>query len=405
MANPSPELIQRATIQAIGVVIGLLFFLQVTSSSNGNRITGASTTPTTTAGFDTITLAMVGDLMCHSQQFERARTATGYDFQPVFEPVKKYLSGATLTFGNLETVTAGADAKFTGYPMFNTPVEYLDALKEAGFDVITTANNHSLDRRFPGVVKTLDELDKRNLLHTGTARSATERNTPLIITNQSFKFGILAYTFSTNGIPIPAGQEFCVNMIDTLQMRKDIEAIRAAGAETIAVFIHWGDEYQRYANDRQKKIASFLHDQGVMLIIGSHPHVLQPVQIMAGGDEASFIAYSLGNFVSGQRKQYTDCGMILRIKLIRNRETGEIKYNQNDYIPTYVSTARGYRILPVADAIQAIRKGDKTHIAYTPDVREQARIQQVWKETTQHMDNSMFAFYVSEGNAAESEKE
>jgi len=405
MANPSPALSQRATIQATAVVVGLLLFIQVTSSPNSYRTTEATAAPTTSTGFDTITLAMVGDLMCHSQQFERARTATGYDFQPVFEPVKKYLSEATLTFGNLETVTAGADAKFTGYPMFNTPVEYLDALKGVGFDVITTANNHSLDRRFPGVVKTLDELDKRTLLHTGTARSATERNTPLIINNQSFKFGILAYTFSTNGIPIPTGQEFCVNMIDTLQMRKDIEAIRAAGAEIIAVFIHWGDEYQRYPNDRQKKIASFLHDQGAMLIIGSHPHVLQPVQIMGGGDVSSFIAYSLGNFVSGQRKQYTDCGMILRMKLIRNRETGEIKYNQLDYIPTYVSTARGYRILPVADALQAIGKGDKTHIAYTPDAREQARIQQVWTETTQHMNSSLFGFNVFEGNAAESEKE
>lgn len=396
MATPAPALVQRATLQAIAVVLGLLLFIQVTSgpsapsSSNGaGALSGAS------SGFDTITMVMIGDLMCHSQQFERARTTSGFDFRPVFEPVKKYLEAADLTFGNLETVTAGPEAKFTGYPMFNTPAEYLDALKYAGFDVITTANNHSLDRRFPGVMKTLEELDKREFLHTGTARSATERNTPLIINNQSFKLGVLAYTFSTNGIPIPVGQEYCVNMIDTTQMKKDIEATRKAGAETIAVFIHWGDEYQRYPNDRQKKIASFLHDQGVMLIIGSHPHVLQPVQIMSGGDVASFVAYSLGNFISAQRKQYTDCGVILRMKLIRNRETGEIKYNQLDYIPTYVSTARGFRILPVADALQAIQKGDKSHVAYTPDAGEQARIRQVWSETTKHMDSPLFGFRVN----------
>jgi poly-gamma-glutamate synthesis protein (capsule biosynthesis protein) len=239
-------------------------------------------------------------------------------------------------------------------------------------------------------------LDKRQILHTGTARSATERNTPLIITNKSLKLGALAYTFSTNGIPIPAGQEFCVNMIDTVQMKKDIDAIRAAGAEMIAVFIHWGDEYQRYPNDRQKTIARFLHKQGVELILGAHPHVLQPTQLMSGTRVNTFTIYSMGNFVSAQRKQYTDCGMILRIQLIKDRSSGQIKLGKLDYIPTYVSMAKGFRVLPVKEAMEAIRTGNTNDPAYTPNAAEQARIQQVWKETTQHMNSAETGLQVYE---------
>ncbi len=389
-------LIQRGMYQAVAVVAGLLLFLQWNNSQPSASTNSSSTTSVNNIGYDTVTLAIVGDLMCHSTQFERARTATGFDFVPAFSPVEKYLSGADLTFGNLETVTAGAEAKFTGYPMFNTPVEYVDALKTVGFDVLTTANNHSLDRRFPGVVRTLEELDKRQILHTGTARSATERNTPLIITNKSLKLGALAYTFSTNGIPIPAGQEFCVNMIDTVQMKKDIDAIRAAGAEMIAVFIHWGDEYQRYPNDRQKTIARFLHKQGVELILGAHPHVLQPTQLMSGTRVNTFTIYSMGNFVSAQRKQYTDCGMILRIQLIKDRSSGQIKLGKLDYIPTYVSMAKGFRVLPVKEAMEAIRTGNTNDPAYTPNAAEQARIQQVWKETTQHMNSAETGLQVYE---------
>jgi len=394
----SLALVQRATLKATALVIGLLLLLQWNNSSSSPTQSSASIVTAENSGYDTINIAVVGDLMCHSQQFEKARTATGFDFRPVFEPVKKYLSNADLTFGNLETVTAGPEAKFTGYPMFNTPVEYLDALKEAGFDVLTTANNHSLDRRLPGVIKTIEELDKRKLLHTGTARSASERNTPLIITNKSLKLGALAYTFSTNGIPIPPGQEFSVNMIDTAQMKKDIQATREAGAEAIAVFIHWGDEYARYPNKKQENLAEFLHNQGVMLIMGSHPHVLQATELRGWGDVVSFTIYSMGNFISSQRKQYTDCGIIVRIQLIKNRATGDVSISKADYIPTYVSTARGFRVLPVKEAMDAIRRGDRSHPAYTADAGEQARIQQVWKETTQHMDNYLSSFWAEGEN-------
>ena len=347
-------------------------------------------------GFDTISLAIVGDLMCHSQQFESAKKDSGYDFKPAFASVKKYLESADFAFGNLETVTAGASVKFTGYPMFNTPVEYLDAAKDAGFDVLTNANNHSLDRGFSGIQKTIEELDKRSIFHTGTARTLNERNTPLILNKNDTKLGVLAYTYGTNGIKIPEGKEFCVNIIDTTQIKIDIVKSKAAGADAVLVFVHWGIEYQRFGNETQKMLESFIHKNGALLVLGSHPHVLQPSNVSSSNLKSGFTIFSLGNFISAQRKQYTDCGIILRVKLIKNTVTGEVSINNVDYVPTYVSTQNGFRILSVSDAIKAINNGDTKNISYTSSIAEQQRIKEVWTETTTHMNDSKIGFIAKE---------
>jgi poly-gamma-glutamate capsule biosynthesis protein CapA/YwtB (metallophosphatase superfamily) len=348
------------------------------------------------AGFDTVSLAIVGDLMCHSQQFESAKKDSGYDFKPTFASVKKYLETADFAFGNLETVTAGAALKFTGYPMFNSPVEYLDAAKDAGFDVLTNANNHSLDRGFNGVQKTIEELDKRSILHTGTARTINERNTPLIVRKNETKLGVLAYTYGTNGIRIPEGKEYCVNLIDTIQIKIDIAKSKAAGANAVLVFVHWGIEYQRFGNDTQKMLEGFIHKNGALLVLGSHPHVLQPSSVRNSNLKSGFTIFSLGNFISAQRKQFTDCGIILRMKLIKNIGTGEVSINNVDYIPTFVSTQNGFRILSVSDAIKAINNGDTKNSAYTSSIAEQQRIKEVWTETTSHMNDLNIGFTAKE---------
>jgi poly-gamma-glutamate synthesis protein (capsule biosynthesis protein) len=344
--------------------------------------------------YDTVSLAVVGDLMCHSQQYKMAKTDSGYDFNPTFAPIKKYLANADFTLGNLETVTAGAALNYTGFPMFNTPVEYLDALKKAGFDVLTNANNHSLDRGFVGVEKTISELDKRGLLHTGTARTAEERNTPLILKKNNTKIGVLAYTYGTNGIPIPSGKSFCVNLIDTLKIKADIQNSKKAGADVVMVFVHWGNEYQRQPSDSQKIVADFIHKNGGLLVFGSHPHVLQPTNVKSSDFKQGFTIFSMGNFVSSQRKQYTDCGIIVNMKLIKNLTTGEVTIGPTSFVPTYVSTHSGFRILPVFDALEAIKTKDANSLTYTTSLSEQARIKEVWGETTQHMTHEKAGFKV-----------
>ena len=341
--------------------------------------------------YDTVSLAIVGDLMCHSQQFNLAKKDTTFDFNPTFAPVKKYLESADFTFGNLETVTAGAALNYTGYPMFNTPVQYLDALKHVGFDVLTTANNYSLDRGFTGIEKTIYELDQRGILHTGTARSLTDRNASLILSKNKTKLGVLAYTYGTNGIKIPEGKGFCVNLIDTLQIKNDIAKSKKSGADVVMVFVHWGNEYQRYANDSQKMLANYIHKNGALLVFGSHPHVLQPTS--TNSDYVSgFTVFSLGNFVSAQRKQYTDCGIIVKLNLVKNLATGVVSIQKANYIPTYVSTQNGFRILSVSDAIESFKNKNINHLSYTSSSIEQARIKEVWSETTTHMTNINIGF-------------
>jgi len=341
--------------------------------------------------YDTVSIAIVGDLMCHSQQFNLAKKDTTFDFNPTFAPVKKYLESADFTFGNLETVTAGAALNYTGYPMFNTPVQYLDALKHVGFDVLTTANNYSLDRGFTGIEKTIYELDQRGILHTGTARSLTDRNASLILSKNKTKLGVLAYTYGTNGIKIPEGKGFCVNLIDTLQIKNDIAKSKKSGADVVMVFVHWGNEYQRYANDSQKMLANYIHKNGALLVFGSHPHVLQPTS--TNSDYVSgFTVFSLGNFVSAQRKQYTDCGIIVKLNLVKNLATGVVSIQKANYIPTYVSTQNGFRILSVSDAIESFKNKNINHLSYTSSSIEQARIKEVWSETTTHMTNINIGF-------------
>jgi poly-gamma-glutamate synthesis protein (capsule biosynthesis protein) len=304
--------------------LSLAFFVFTTygcselSSRNSSLLTQKNE-----VNYDTVSIAIVGDLMCHSQQFNLAKKDTTFDFNPTFAPVKKYLENADFTFGNLETVTAGSALNYTGYPMFNTPVQYLDALKEAGFDVLTTANNHSLDRGFTGIEKTIAELDNRGILHTGTARSLADRNSSLVLSKNKTKLGVLAYTYGTNGIKIPEGKGFCVNLIDTLQIKNDIENSKKSGADVVMVFVHWGNEYQRFASDSQKMLAAYIHKNGALLVFGSHPHVLQPTST-SSDYTSGFTIFSLGNFVSAQRKQYTDCGIIVKMKLVKNLSTGVV---------------------------------------------------------------------------------
>lgn len=360
------------------IVVGVLTLASWTSASP-RAVAG----PTPATIEDTITIAVVGDLMCHESQFEDARTASGFDFHRAFAPIQRHLAEADLTFGNLETVTAGPDARFTGYPAFNTPVEYLDAVRDAGFDVLTTANNHSLDRGAVGIDRTLEALEARGLRHTGSSRTQQERDRPLIVEVKGLRLGVLAYTYGTNGIPMPAGRPFAVNLIDTLTMGRDIRRSREAGAEAIAVFLHWGNEYERQPNESQRRVAAFLARAGVQLVMGSHPHVLQPSAMLPGPGDGTFVLYSLGNFFSGQRQPFTDAGLIAKITLIRSRTEGTIRIGETGFVPTYVARRPYYRVVAAADALNATMAGAAAHPQYVGG--EVERVRSVLRETTMHL--------------------
>ena len=304
----------------------------------------------------TITISVVGDLMCHSPQFEYARVnKDSFDFTPVYRNVKKYLESSDFTFGNLETVTAGKDNKgYTGYPLFNTPVNYLDALKSIGFDLLVTANNHSFDRGEKGVLKTIDELIKRNINYVGTFTSQNDRDSIRVFDINGIKTAILAYSYGTNDNPIPKGKDYLINLIDFNIIEHDIKTARSKNAELVIVHYHFGDEYIREPVKSQKDAVSKAIEFGADIVIGGHPHVLQPVDFFKtnnGKLDTGFVAYSMGNFVSNQRDRYKDAGLIITFNITKNFTTDSIGINEVNYIPTWVFkgntlNGREYVILP-----------------------------------------------------------
>jgi poly-gamma-glutamate capsule biosynthesis protein CapA/YwtB (metallophosphatase superfamily) len=387
--NTIPKLpfVSKKMLYIIGIPLSIILAVTLVYWGANGGLNGQNNTVPVVAekpsGFDTITIAVAGDLMCHSTQFNAVKKGDGFDFVPVFAGVTPYISTADLSFANLETVTAGESEKFTGYPQFNTPAAYLDGLKAAGFDVITTANNHSLDRRYLGVTRTLDSLDARQFQYTGTYRDAADTNNVLMAERKGVRIAVLAYTFSTNGIPLPVGKEFCVSMMDSARMRRDVERAKTIGADKIAVFIHWGNEYERQPAKKQKDYAHYLANLGVDLIFGSHPHVIQPTEIIQTPQKPVFVIYSLGNFVSGQRKPFTDYGVIVRVQLIKNRSTGETKTGRIDYIPTYVSADQQYRIIPIPDALQAVDQNTADAANFLS--KDITRMREIWPEVTKHL--------------------
>jgi len=306
----------------------------------------------------TISITAVGDLMCHSSQYKFAKKTDGtYNFTPVYAGVKNYLSQATITVGNLETVLAATTTDYSGYPAFNTPNEYADALKEVGFDVLFTANNHSYDRNEKGVLRTLDELEKRNLVAIGTHRDTVDRDSIRIMDVKGIKIAFLGYTQFSN-IPVSATKKYLVNHIDTLLISKNITKARQKGAELVVINVHWGNEYKQ-PSDYQKMIATYLQKAGADIILGEHPHVLQPVASFKASStsklDSGVIAYSLGNFFSSQQWRYSDAGVMFTVEITKNLCTNTFKITALQYVPTWVfkgvmNKTNGFFIFPAETA-------------------------------------------------------
>lgn len=260
-----------------------------------------------------LSLLFLGDIMQHDSQISDAwdPVARKYNYGPSFQFIKPYIQAVDLAIGNLEVTLAGKPYK--GYPQFSAPDELLIALKDIGMDVLVTANNHCVDRGRPGLERTIDMLDSVEMLHTGTFKSLTEKNHshPLIIERSGFRLALLNYTYGTNGLPVIKPN--IVNLLDTAAIRKDLIKARSMKPDAIIVFTHWGAEYQSLPSKSQKDITELCFKYGARLVIGSHPHVLQPMEWRKKKNQ--LVAYSLGNFVSGQRKQYTDGGAMIRIEL------------------------------------------------------------------------------------------
>lgn len=332
-----------------------------------------------------ITINAIGDIMVHDSQIKSAKKRNGnFSFDNVFSEIKPYTEMPDFTIGNLETTISTPEKGYSGYPYFRSPEQLLEALKFSGFDVLTTANNHCLDGGESGANYTLDQLDKYGFIHTGTARNNQERNHIIILEKNEIRVAILAYTYGTNSrerLALNDKLNCIVNFSkDKETIFNDIQAAKNAGVHKIIVCMHWGSEGQRIPNKEQKEMADELFSMGADIILGSHPHMLQPIERKKittdyGEEKEVLLAYSLGNFISNQQSKYKDSGIILSINIVRNEESGKVEIKDIYYIPTWVhkyiySDKTEYRILPVGKFLY-----DKTL-----DVKSQKRIQNVWRE-------------------------
>lgn len=290
-----------------------------------------------------LTLIFAGDLMQHQGQINAARTNAGFDYSDCFKYVKEEISKADIAIGNLEVTLGGKP--YAGYPAFSAPDEYLQAIKDAGFDVLITANNHCLDRGKKGLERTILMLDSLNLMYAGTYTNATSRarNYPLFIEQNGFRIALLSYTYGTNGIK--AISPNIVNYIDKKQISADIDSARLKQPDAIIACMHWGNEYQSLPDKEQTSLADWLIEQGVTHVIGCHPHVVQPLELrtdsLTGRQHA--IAYSLGNFISNMTGRRTDGGLLFKLELAK------------DTARTYVSNC-GYSLVWTARPVLSQKK-------------------------------------------------
>lgn len=324
----------------------------------------------------TINFVAIGDIMCHNTNFKTvydSKTNT-YDFSPAFKDVEKYISKADISFGNLETTFAGEARGYSGYPTFNSPPELGTAIKNIGIDVLSTANNHTMDKGASGVVSTLDTLDEIGINHVGTNRNIEEQNKVLVKDVKGLKMAFIGFTYGTNGIPIPQGKEYLVNLIDKDLMLKQIELAKEQKVDLICASMHWGIEYAQKQNKEQEELADFLFQNGVDIIIGNHAHVIEPmekrnIKLKDGTEKEVFVVYALGNFISGQTKEHTKSTAILDMQITKVGQTGKISIDSVDYTHVYCNDKRTeknrYELIDVKTAIQEYESGNTSKINST----------------------------------------
>lgn len=310
-----------------------------------------------------ISIAAIGDMLIHSQVYEDAKTETGYDFTPMLKEVKPYLEDATITIANQETMIGGEAIGLSSYPTFNSPFEVGDALKDAGVDVVTLANNHTLDKGEKAIQRAIEHWEKIDLMYTGAYKNEEDQSKLRILeTAEGIDVAFLAYTYGTNGIPVPEGKDYLVNVINKEQMAKEIEKAKQQ-ADAVILNLHFGTEYQMLPNENQKDLAQFAADQGVHAVIGHHPHVLQPVEWVEGKNgNKTFVAYSLSNFLSGQDELYRRFGGILKFTLTKS-ENEEIELHTPAFLPTFVRymDEADYQVVPMKQVTDKELEGAKNY--------------------------------------------
>lgn len=342
----------------------------------------------------TIDLLFVGDVMGHDPQIEAAEIVKNksYNYEPCFQYIQPIIKKADLAIANLE-VTLPGEPPYQGYPQFRSPDELALGLRLAGFDMLVTANNHSNDAGKTGVINTISTVKDYGFYQTGTFKNQEDRDLfyPLIVYKNDFKIAFLNYTYGTNGIKTKPPT--IVNLIDEKVIEEDMKLARQLQPDVIIVITHWGKEYKYVENKKQRQLANKIFEWGADLIVGMHPHVVQPIREIEVTQsdstiEKKLVAYSLGNFISGQTTPNTEGGFMFEVSLEKNQKTGKVQLVQHHYIPVwrYVTQADKGKSTYFALPISAFEKGKGINIGMNKE--NQKALDTFAKKTRKHLKDS-----------------
>ncbi len=284
-----------------------------------------------------ITLLAVGDIMMHQNQIDSAydKKTDSYNLSDYFKNINPYLKGGDIVYANLETPVAGEDLKYSGYPKFNAPTEILVELKKNYFTHLSLSNNHALDRGPAGLSNTIKNVEDAGMIPLGAREIRATSGSTLGATSSApenyqitekngIKVGFLAYTYDTNGFTLPKNKVGMLSYINKDQIVKDIGDLKKQNVDVVTVALHFGIEYSRTENASQRSLAQLACDNGADIILGDHPHVLEPIVYLNStvGNKKCLVIYSLSNFISGMPNLYTDLGGILRVDISKNAGFG-----------------------------------------------------------------------------------
>ena len=337
-----------------------------------------------------LNLIMGGDALIHDKLYNAYKTNTGYDFKPIFTYLKDYLKDYELAYYNQETILGGSEIGLSSYPSFNSPYEVGDALIDTGFNLVSLATNHTLDRGEKAILNSINYWKDKEVLTSGSYSSFEDKEEIRIKEKNHIKYTLLNYTYGTNGIPIPNGKEYLVNIWpctgnnpdnDTkyqeykTKVLEDIEKVRDK-VDLLMVAMHWGVEYTHTPTAYQIDMAKFLSENGVDIIIGTHPHVIMPVTFINN----TLVIYSLGNIISAQETKVdnnTTIGLLTSIKITKENNNIKLSDLNNELIFTYYENYTNFKIIPFSNS------DIKTHL---PDYE---RLYNKYSSIVKNMDNNI----------------
>ena len=339
-------------------VVGLLFILKHTKYSTNDKNVENKQEPAVETKDETkkMSLVTVGDCLIHGAVYMDAKTGTDtYDFSDMISLVKPMIENYDLKYYNQETIIGGKNLGVSHYPRFNSPDEIGDNMVDLGFNLVSLANNHALDKDEAGILYSNEYWKGKNVITAGTYSSSEMRDDIKVYEQNGIKYAFLAYTTSTNGLNVPAGKDYLINVYSDEQAKEDIDKIKDK-VDVIIVSMHWGDEYVLEPTESEKEIAQYLSSLGVNLIIGSHPHVIQPV----GYVNDTLVIYSLGNFLSGQRPMGIDktIGLLVGMDIVVKDDKVTFENIEKSLLYTYSTTRdTNYKVYPFKDLNDSILSG------------------------------------------------